>query len=409
MSKIAIIQFPGTNCEYESFRAIQKVGMEPEFFRWNRAHEELRQFAGYFIPGGFSYEDRVRSGAIAGRDPLMQVIKEEAWKGKPVIGICNGAQILVESGMIPGLESYHLGASLSWNEKGYLNIWVRIKNDSDKVTAFNNFAKDYHFALPIAHGEGRWVIRKELLNELKKNGQKVFRYCDEAGKVIDKYPVNPNGSVYNLAGVTNKEGNVLALMPHPERTKEGLKLFESMKKYIEEKKEFEVSEIKSYNHKNNKPEEYKKKKNSLEFLIDLIITDNEAETLQIALDQLGFEVKSLKRYTHWEVEIKTNSEELNDKLIKSGELLNNNKEISYINDKSKLKSKTYKVLIRYNDDFTGQGILDTLNNRLEIKEVTKVKKGVLWEFDCDKQEFNKILKSHILFNPLAQTALIYEN
>ena len=133
MSKIAIIQFPGTNCEAESFRAIKDVGMEPELFRWNRDKEDLRKFDGYFIPGGFSYEDRVRSGAIAGRDPLMKVIKQESAKGKPVIGICNGAQILVESGMIPGLEASHLGASLSWNEKGYLNIWVRIKNDSDKV------------------------------------------------------------------------------------------------------------------------------------------------------------------------------------------------------------------------------------------------------------------------------------
>ena len=408
MSKIAIIQFPGTNCEAESFRAIKDVGMEPELFRWNRDKEDLRKFDGYFIPGGFSYEDRVRSGAIAGRDPLMKVIKQESAKGKPVIGICNGAQILVESGMIPGLEASHLGASLSWNEKGCLNIWVRIKNDSDKVTAFNNFDKDFNFSLPIAHGEGRWVIADDLLKKLTDNGQTVFKYCDTSGDLKDEYPVNPNGSVNNLAGVSNKEGNVLALMPHPERTKEGLKIFESMKKYIEENKEYEVSEIKGFEHKNGELNKYSKEENSLEFLVDLIITDNEAETLQIALSQLDFNTDSLKRYTHWEVSTSDTSQELKDKLIKSGELLNTNKEIPYINDKSKLKNKTHKVLIRYKDDFTGHDILGTLNNRLGITQVSKVLKGVLWEIECTDQEFKKIINSHILFNPLAQIALIYE-
>ena len=215
MFKVAIILFPGTNCHDESFRAIKKAGMQPEIFRWNDDFAKFKAFDGYFIAGGFSYEDRVRSGAIAARDPLMSVIKEEAAGGKPVIGICNGAQILVEAGLIPGLEANHLGASLAWNNHGYLNIWTRIKNESQPGScAFNNFAQGYHFALPIAHGEGRFVVPQEILDQLIQNNQTVFRYCDD-GEVKDEFPINPNGSVYNLAGVCNPVGNVLALMPHP--------------------------------------------------------------------------------------------------------------------------------------------------------------------------------------------------
>ena len=412
MYKIAIIQFPGTNCEYESFRAIKKAGMSPEFFRWNDDYQELKKFDGYFIPGGFSYEDRVRSGAIAGRDPLMSVIKGESAKGKPVIGICNGAQILVESGLISGLEAYHLGSSLAWNERGYLNIWVRIKNESKKgASVFNNYEQGHHFRLPIAHGEGRWVIEEDLLKQLKDNGQTVFRYCDENGDIKDEYPINPNGAVYNLAGVTNPAGNVLALMPHPERTDDGQVIFRSMKEYLEDKVRNPKSEIRNpkqiqiSNFKIQKLAEYKRPENSIEFIVDLIITDNEAETLQVALNQLGFNDNiKVRRFTHWEVGASKQSDELVDQLIKSNELLNTNKETPYINDRSNLQATSYKLLARYKDDFVGQAKLDTLNNRLGIKEVKSVKKGVLWEIECSEEVWQKILESNILYNPYSQIA-----
>lgn len=405
MFKIAIIIFPGTNCHEESFRAIFKAGLKPEFFRWNDDYDKLRQYDGYFIPGGFSYEDRVRSGAIAGRDPLMDVIKEEAARGKPVIGICNGAQILVESGLIPGcsgrfqIGQYHLGAGLAWNNHGYLNIWTRIKNEAEPGRcAFNNFPLSHHFALPIAHGEGRWVIPEDLLRQLRENGQLVFRYCDENGEEKDEFPVNPNGAVYNLAGVCNLAGNVLALMPHPERTKDGLVIFESIKKYLENKEQRTKTE---------KLLEYQKPNDAIEFLVDLIITDNEAQTLETALRQLGYNNIKVKRFTHWEVVSIDQSKEFIDELIKSGELLNTNKEIPYIKHRAKSKEQNYQLLVRYRDDFMGQGKLATLNNRLGFKQIKSVKQGVLWEIECSEADWQKILESNILANPYAQITQIY--
>ena len=387
--------------------------MSPEFFRWNDDYQKLKNFDGYFIPGGFSYEDRVRAGAIAARDGVMNIIKEEAETGKPVIGICNGAQILVESGLIPGLESYHLGSALAWNNRGFLNIWVRIKNDSKSgKSAFNNYEQGHHFRLPIAHGEGRWVIEEKLLKQLIDNGQAVFRYCDEDGEIKNEYPVNPNGAVYNIAGVCNPAGNVLALMPHPERVDGGQVIFCSMKKYLENGrayvKELVLNKLKLKT-KNLKLLEYQKPSNSIEFLIDLIITDNEAETLQVALGQLGYDDVKVRRFTHWEVGVDKQSDKLVDELIKSGVLLNTNKEIPYVNQRSKIKVRrsSHKLLVRYKDDFSGQSKLDTLNNRLNIKSVKSVKLGVLWEIECKEDDWQKILESNILFNPFSQEALIY--
>ncbi len=421
MFKIAIIIFPGTNCHEESFRAVKTVGLQPEFFRWNDDYKKLKEFDGYFIPGGFSYEDRVRSGAIAGRDPLMNVIKEEAESGKPVIGICNGAQILVESGLIPGLNEYHLGAGLAWNNHGYLNIWTHIKNESQPGRcAFNNFPINHHFALPIAHGEGRWVVPEDLLKQLIANEQTVFRYCDASGEEKEEYPVNPNGAMYNLAGVCNEAGNVLALMPHPERTSDGLVIFKSMRNYLENSKLKTQNSLSSGARRAERErlqtagnaqsialQNYEKPRDALEILIDLIITDNEAETLQIALAGLGYNNVKVGRLTHWEIVTSDQSEKFIDDLIKSGELLNTNKEIPYINQNLKLKAKSHNLLVRYKDDFVGSGKCATLNNRLGFKQIKSIKQGVLWSIECSEADWKKILESNILTNPYAQIAQIY--
>lgn len=327
MSKIAIIQFPGTNCEYETKRAVEKSGMSGEFFRWNKSAKELENFDGYIIPGGFSYEDRSRAGIIASLDPIMNQIKKEAAKMKPVLGICNGCQILMETGMVPGLYHYALGGALTINTRikkgkiigtGFYNDWVYIKNqvDQDRTAFTLKGNKDYFFRLPVANGEGRFVFEQTLLKQLIKHQQVVFRYCDEKGKVKNEFPINPGAAIDDIAGICNKEGNVLALMPHPERTKDGQFIFDSLKEYIEKGKKLAVREYKLEGEKEFlKPACWQKDNDSLELLVDLIIADNEAVTVENALRLMGFEVE-IKRKTYWRV--KYSEKPAISDLVKSG-------------------------------------------------------------------------------------------
>jgi len=252
MIKIAVILFPGTNCENETARAIKAVGMDASIVRWNDAYK-LDSFEGYILPGGWSYEDRIRAGVISAQDPLMKIIKKQAALGKPILGICNGCQILVESGLVPGLKD-QIQMALAPNIKdplaGFFCTWVKMKHVGKK-NAFNLFYRENEIIdIPIAHAEGRFTtIEKGLMNKLKSNGQITFQYCDSNGDVIESYPTNPNGSLLNSAGICNKKGNVLAMMPHPERATFGYqakekkinellpasKIFASMKKYIEQR------------------------------------------------------------------------------------------------------------------------------------------------------------------------------
>jgi phosphoribosylformylglycinamidine synthase I len=259
--KIAVVQFPGTNCEHETLVAVREVGMQGEIFRWNRPAEELCGFDGYVIPGGFSYQDRVRAGAIASKEPVMETLREEAERGKPIIGICNGFQILVESGLLPGTG--RLDMALAQNvmitggkivRRGYYCDWVFLRHEAQPERCCGSFlmGRGTVLHIPIAHGEGNLVTTTPgLMERLNEEGQVVFRYCDSTGETGKEFPENVNGSTESIAGICNPEGNVLGMMPHPERAffgrqlssfSSGLKgdeagpgrlVFQSMRRYIE--------------------------------------------------------------------------------------------------------------------------------------------------------------------------------
>lgn len=221
--KVAIVQFPGVNCEYETAAAVRSVGLEAELFRWNVAPELLDDCLAIILPGGFSYQDRIRAGVVAAKDRVMGKVSELARGGRPVLGLCNGAQVLVESGLIPGIHWERVDLALAPNvmadREGYYCNWVHLRKEESACAWTSRYGEGEVIPVPVAHAEGRFVtLESDILEEMKRNRQIVLRYCDAAGEIEDSFPINPNGSMENIAGVCNSGGNVLAMMPHPERS-----------------------------------------------------------------------------------------------------------------------------------------------------------------------------------------------
>jgi len=214
--KFAVIVFPGSNCDVDMYHAIKdELGEEVEYV-W---HDEtdLSQYDGILLPGGFSYGDYLRSGAIARFSNVMKEVVKAAEAGKPVLGVCNGFQILLEVGLLPG--------AMKRNENlKFMCRPVNLKVANNETAFTSAYAKDEVISIPIAHGEGNYYCDEQTLQTLKENNQIVFTY-----------ETNPNGSLVDIAGITNERGNVLGMMPHPERavdellgSADGLKLFQSI-------------------------------------------------------------------------------------------------------------------------------------------------------------------------------------
>ena len=410
-ANIAIIQFPGSNTERETLMACHRVGLNPIEFLWNEPTEKLTNFDGYVIVGGFAYEDRSRSGVIAALDPIMKQIKTEAEKGKPVLGICNGAQILVECGLVPGLKNHRVGMALTDNKRvkdghvvgvGYYNTWANLKMSvsSDRCAFTRHLNTGDFINIPLAHGEGRFIIPDELLEKMITNDQTVYCYCDNDGSVVDEFPTNPNGSMYNLAAVCNPAGNVMAMMPHPERTENGDAIFSSMKEFIENENPITDHTL-FYDRSHYKVENYQSRNGATEWVVDMIITDNEAASVHNALDHLGYTI-NVTRQTHWEIETNGDQESILRKIDESGELYNSNKEfISKVTE----KENTASFLVRQKEDMIGRSKFESLKERFEIEGITDLKRGVIWNVTVKKGNFEtslkQILDTHILFNPLS--------
>jgi phosphoribosylformylglycinamidine synthase I len=221
--KFAVIVFPGSNCDVDMYHAIKdELGEEVEYV-WH-TEEDLDRFDGILLPGGFSYGDYLRSGAIARFSNVMKQVIKAADAGKPVLGVCNGFQILLEAGLLPG--AMRRNDSLKFICR---NVELKVENNETMFTGA--YEKGEVITIPIAHGEGNYYCDEETLAELKDHNQIVFTYHGQ----------NPNGSLADIAGITNAKGNVLGMMPHPERavdsllgSADGLKLFQSIVKYWRE-------------------------------------------------------------------------------------------------------------------------------------------------------------------------------
>jgi phosphoribosylformylglycinamidine synthase subunit PurQ / glutaminase len=210
--RFGIVTFPGSNCDVDAWHAITDVLGETAVSLWHRDHD-LQNSDVIILPGGFSYGDALRAGAIARFSPIMQEVVAHATRGAPVIGVCNGFQILCESHLLPGALLRNAGMK-------FICDHVHLRVDGTNARFLNAYQPQQVLRMSIAHGEGRYVADDATLDALEANGQVAFRYCDASGAVTADS--NPNGSLRNIAGITSNAGNVLGMMPHPERAVETL-------------------------------------------------------------------------------------------------------------------------------------------------------------------------------------------
>jgi len=224
-SKTGVVVFPGTWSDVDCHYVIDKVFDERVDYIWHK-DTDLSGYDCIILPGGFSYGDYLRPGAIARFSPVMTAIERFAQDGGLVIGICNGFQVLCEAGLLPG-------ALIRNNHLQYRCQWVHLRVENDSLPFTNKFERGQVVRIPISHYEGSYYADEATLAELEADNRIAFRYCSAAGEITDA--ANPNGSLHNIAGIVNKEGNVLGMMPHPERACEialggvdGRLLFESV-------------------------------------------------------------------------------------------------------------------------------------------------------------------------------------
>jgi phosphoribosylformylglycinamidine synthase len=210
--RFGVVVFPGSNCDHDTFHVLKEVCGQDTFYLWHKNHN-LNNADCVILPGGFSYGDYLRSGAIAKFSPLMQELQEFAQKGGLVLGICNGFQVLLELGLLQG-------AMLRNKNLKFLCEHVHLKIENDQTPFSNQGHRNQVLSIPIAHFDGNYYASPATIEEIKTNNQIVFRYSDKEGRITEE--ANVNGSLENIAGLTNKQRNVLGMMPHPERASESL-------------------------------------------------------------------------------------------------------------------------------------------------------------------------------------------
>jgi len=223
--KTAVLVFPGSNCDHDAYHALKHVvGVDAEFV-WHK-QSSLDGFDAVVIPGGFTYGDYLRTGAMAKLSPVMGAVRRFAERGGPVIGICNGFQILLEAGLLPG-------AMIVNDSLRFVCDYVHLRVEDDRTPFTRGIPTGTILSIPVAHYQGNYYADEATLSALEERGQVVFRYCDPEGNVTGE--ANPNGSARNIAGIRSEGGNVLGMMPHPERCAEevlgsadGRRLFDAM-------------------------------------------------------------------------------------------------------------------------------------------------------------------------------------
>ena len=422
MKTIVVLAFPGNNCERETARALTAAGFAAKILRWNADPKEIKAADGVVVPGGFSFEDRGRSGVIAAKHPVINILRQMAADKKPILGICNGAQILVEAGLVPGFHPGKVEMALARNRRvgggkilgsGFFHDTVFLK--SSGKSAFTGF--DGILTMPIAHGEGRFVADAETEAAIERNGQIVLKYCDADGVESADFPINPNGSFANAAAICNPDGNVVAMMPHPERSMDGGAIFASLRNFFAGRTK--VPDITVIPDRSPTVEIIPKPSFSIEILVRLKITDTTEVTMESeARELLQSPDLALTRRVFWGIKTHDSPHTLVETLVASDEFFNEAKEsvlVKISDEWFRVEGKQLKetdafapvfgFLAVEKDDILGQEKQETLKIHLGISG--EVSSGIFWE--CSRKiSPQDIAETNLFVNPVSGRLLIEE-
>lgn len=380
--RIAIIQFPEAHFERETHLAVKRAGMEPITYQWNEPKEKLANFSGYVVVGRFP------SLAL---DPFIGALKQQSEQGKPIIGICQGAHILVEAGLVPGLDKHKVGMALVGQTCSEHGTPATIKlTDHYQANAFTSYLKSTdRIETPVAHRDARFVLPPALQLEMKEHGLQLFNYVDNQ----------------QLAAVSNKSGNVMAMLPHIECSEQGDVIFQSMREYITKGVTDRVTPLR-YHPRPQDIAPYVLPPFTQELISDVMVTDHHVQSIEKTLNQIGIPVR-LRRQIHWEVEC--DSLATFDAVKKSGVLYNQPSGVDSNKPKqTKLNQMSY--LVRAHADTMGQQKLQMLKNHFAIQGVRGIRHGIIWHLTAENNlvEYAKqVMDSHILFNPYAYDCYSY--
>ena len=414
MRNINVLLFPGTNSEVETQRNLRQAGFASEVLRWNDDPARIAASDGLVIAGGFAYEDRGRSGVIAAHTAVGKVVQQMAAAGKPILGICNGAQVVVELGLVPAFRPNTLEVALGRNRRerdgellgtGFYQ-GIRTLKGTGRRTAWTT--PDALTAVSVAHGEGRFVGSSEMMQAIIDNGQAVLHYCDADGKIDAQYPITPNGSYAGIAAISNPTGNVVAMMPHPERIAGGAAFFASLQEFFADPlPDSQLPDLLPAAPASGSLTAVAPA--AIEFFVRLRITDTTAASLQTALHSaLDDDDATVARWQYWAIDC-TDSQTVAAQICRSEELWNDNKEQAFCRidgqwfEEVDLQLQPCAaplndgLLARENDDIVGESATVALAKYHDI--AAHVGSGVLWEVSAS-EDSAAIAATHLLHNPV---------
>ncbi|MFA5995181.1 MAG: phosphoribosylformylglycinamidine synthase subunit PurQ [Patescibacteria group bacterium] len=415
MSQIAIIHFPGTTGVAEIERAANSVGLATQRVLWHEVNK-LDNAAAIILPAGFSYGDRIRPGVIAARSLIMQKIKQLAQQGKPVLGIGNGCQILIEAGLLPGVTQQALAGATALNVRKqgqdvlgvglyHEAVYIKMVTPAVRTVFTNGLTQNIVLAARVADGAGRFLFPETLLTELEHNHQIVFKYCVANGTITNEFPANPNGAIESIAGICNPAGNILGYIPEIEREETGTVLMAGLRKSLEQNF-VPVAQSLHWQSGTALIKRYQAATTSLDIYVTAPQLVNQAAMAEQVLQQLGYNV-TITCKGYWEIWHNANEATLptlTTQLVKTNLLVNATQEQYEL--KWQAAPDTVNVLVRDINDYTGKLVTQKLH-------LNNVLKGTIWELHIPASSITErmniaanILQTYLLYNPYSQDCQI---